>query len=91
MSYGLQLFRRSLQASSSQQVHMLRKNLFPVYDFLALTLGNPPRHSIYDQYDAAINQDVLAFIIDAHNKLNASWTWSNANRVEISDFAGKED
>ena len=89
MSHGLLFLRRISQASASDQVRMLRKNLIDTHFFLTRTLEEDPCDYVNrtNAFDVWINKSTLQFVDDGAGP-NAAWTWSNGDRVELFPFRG---
>lgn len=94
MSHGLNFLRKISQASASDQICLLKKNLIDTTGFfLTCTLEEMPYDYVYstDAFDDWINQSPLRFI-DDNDGPNAAWTWSNGDKVELFPFeSSKED
>ena len=93
MSHGLKFLRRISQASDSDQVSMLRKNLDEPYLFLTDALGEDPYDYVYrtHAFDEWMNKSAFRFV-DDNNGPHAAWTWSCGDVVELFAFQlWKED
>ena len=64
---------------------MLRDNILEMCPFLTAALEETPYDFSYrtEYYHDWINQAELRFTSDAVEKPNATWSWSNGNKVEI--------
>lgn len=87
MSHGLSFLRRISQASTFEQVRMLRKNLIDTHFFLTRTLEEEPYDYVYrtNAFDDWVNKLPLRFVDDCDGP-NAAWTWSNGDMVELFPF-----
>ena len=87
MSHGLDFLRRISQASASDQVSMLRKNLIDTHFFLTRTLEEEPYDYVYrtNAFIDWINKVALRFVDDSEG-FNAAWAWSNGGVVELFPF-----
>ena len=87
MSRGLGFLRRISQASPSDQVTMLRKNLIHTHVFLTLVLEEEPDDYVdrTTAFDDWIDKLPLRFADDSDGP-NAAWTWSNGDIVELFHF-----
>ena len=87
MSHGLGFMHRIGQASTFDQIRMLKKNLIDTHFFLTRALVEDPYDYIYgtDAFNDWINKLPLRFVDDSDGP-NAAWTWSNGDKVELFPF-----
>ena len=87
MSHGLVFLHKISQASTFDQVRLLKKNLIDTHFFLTRAMGEEPYDYVYraDAFDDWTNKLPLRFV-DDNDGPNAAWTWSNADLVELFSF-----
>ena len=87
MSRGLGFLRRISQASTSDQICMLRKNFIQTHFFLTRALEEEPNDYVdrMNAFDDWIDKLPLRFADDSDGP-NAAWTWSNGDIVELFHF-----
>ena len=87
MSHGLRFLPKIAQASTFDQIRMLKKNLIDIHMFLTRALGEQPYDYVYvtDAYDDWIDKSPLRFVDDGGGP-NAAWTWSTGDIVELFSF-----
>ena len=91
MSPGLRFLPKIAQASTFDQIRMLKKNLIDMHMFLTRALGEQPYDYVYvtDAYDDWRGKSPLRFVDDSGGP-NAAWAWSNGDIVELFSFQGRK-
>lgn len=93
MSHGLGFLRKISQASTFDQVRILKKKLIDKHFFLTEAMGEEPYGYVFRNaaFHDWMNKMPLRFVDDSSGP-NAAWTWSNGDIVELFPFEpSKED